>query len=211
MASTSLLLLGFIFGMRHAFDPDHVVAVTAIVSREGSWKRAQWIGALWGIGHSATVFLVGGAIALFKVVVPPNLVLGLEFCVALMLIALGVANVTSQSRHERPLGPARPLTVGFIHGLAGSAFIAMLISTALPTPMMAGWYLLLFGLGTIVGMMLTTSAIALPGIYLVGRYQDARHHLRLASGVASIAFGLLLAHQGVTSGLFDSVATWMPR
>lgn len=211
MASTSLLLLGFVLGMRHALDPDHVVAVTTIVSREGSLRRAQWIGAMWGIGHSATVILVGGAIALFKVVVPPNLVLGLEFCVALMLIGLGIANVMWRPREKQSLGTVRPLTVGFIHGLAGSAFIAMLISTALPTPMLAGWYLLLFGLGTIVGMMLTTSAIALPGIYLAGRYKDARQHLRMASGVASIAFGLFLAHQGVTSGLFDSVSGWMPR
>lgn len=211
MASTSLLLLGFLLGMRHALDPDHVVAVTTIVSREASLRRAQWIGAMWGIGHSATVILVGGAIALFKVVVPTNLVLGLEFCVALMLIALGVANVMPQSRGEHAPGTLRPLTVGFIHGLAGSAFIAMLISTALPTPMMAGWYLLLFGLGTIVGMMLTTSAIAVPGIYLAGRYPDARQHLRMASGVASIGFGLFLAHQGVSSGLFDSVSGWMPQ
>jgi high-affinity nickel-transport protein len=211
MSATGLLLVGFLLGMRHAIDPDHVVAVTTIVTREGTLRRAQWIGALWGIGHSATVFLVGGAIALFKLVVPPNLVLGLEFCVALMLIGLGVANLRSAPARVAG-GVTRPLAVGFVHGLAGSAFIAMLISTGIPSPMLAGWYLLLFGVGTVAGMMLLTSAIAMPSIYFAGRYDDARRHLRLASGVASIAFGLFLAHQvGVSEGLFGAVTGWVPR
>ncbi len=209
MASTSLLLLGFLLGMRHAIDPDHVVAVTAIVSREGSIRRAQWIGALWGIGHSATVFLVGGTIAVFKLTVPPTLVLGLEFCVALMLIALGLFNLMSVASVEAPRA-TQPLAVGFVHGLAGSAFVAMLISTGVPSPMMAGWYLLLFGIGTVAGMMLLTSAIAMPAVYFAGRYSDARQHLRVASGVASVAFGLFLAYRtGLTGALFDSASGWI--
>ena len=203
MASTSLLLLGFMLGMRHALDPDHVVAVTAIMSREGTLRRAQWIGALWGIGHSATVFFVGGSIALFKLVVTPSVVVGLEFCVALMLIVLGVANLASKSSASA-VGATRPLAVGFVHGLAGSAFIAMLVSTSLPTSMMIGWYLLLFGVGTVIGMMLLTSAIAMPALYFAGRYRDAGKHLRFASGIASIAFGVLLAQRGIAAGVLDS-------
>ena len=181
------------------------------MTRQGSLRRAQWVGALWGIGHSATVFLVGGAIAVFKVVVPTNLAAGLELCVALMLIGLGIANVASRHSPQAP-GAARPLAVGFVHGLAGSAFIAMLISTSIPTPMLAGWYLLVFGIGTVAGMMLLTSAIALPSLYLTSRYTGAPHHLRVASGVASIAFGLFLAHQvGVAEGIYGASAGWMPR
>ncbi|HVF40133.1 MAG TPA: hypothetical protein VM939_09545, partial [Gemmatimonadaceae bacterium] len=192
-------------------DPDHVIAVTTIVTREGTLRRAQWVGVLWGIGHSATVFVVGGAIALFRLAVPPSLVLGLEFCVALMLIALGVANLTTRAVESAP-APARPLAVGFVHGLAGSAFIAMLISTGIPSPVLAGWYLLLFGVGTVAGMMLLTSAIAMPSIYFTGRYDEARRNLRVASRVASIAFGLFLAHHvGITEGLFVSVREWIPR
>jgi len=209
MAFTSLLLLGFVLGMRHAIDPDHVVAVTAIVSREGSLRRAQWIGALWGIGHSATVFLVCGTIAVFKLAVPPTLVLGLEFCVGLTLIALGVLNLVSVASVKAPRA-TQPLAVGFVHGLAGSAFVAMLISTSVPSPMMVGWYLLLFGIGTVAGMMLLTSAIAMPAIYFAGRYSDARQHLRVASGVASVAFGLFLAHRtGFTGALLDSASDWI--
>ena len=211
LSSTALLAIGFMLGMRHALDPDHVVAVTTIVSREQSLRRAQMIGAMWGIGHSATVFLVGGTIAAFRVVVPPNLALALEMCVAIMLIGLGIANLRAKPTADR-VSNARPLTVGFVHGLAGSAFAAVLISSTISEPWLASWYLFLFALGTIGGMMLLTSAIAMPAVYLTGRYADARHYLRFASGVASVAFGLLLAHQvGVTEGLFGSAAGWVPR
>ena len=211
MSPTALLVIGFMLGMRHALDPDHVVAVTAIVARERSFQRAQWIGALWGIGHSTTVFLVGGTIAAFRIVVPPRFALALEMCVAVMLIVLGVANITARDSIA-PISNARPVTVGFIHGLAGSAFAAMLISSTITDPWLAGWYLLLFAVGTIGGMMLLTSAIAMPAVYLTGRFADARQYLRFASGVASVGFGLLLAHQvGVTEGLFGSAADWVPR
>ena len=211
MSSAALLTIGFVLGMRHALDPDHVVAVTAIVSRERSFRRAQWIGALWGIGHSTTVFLVGGTIAAFRLVVPPRFALALELCVAVMLIVLGVANLTAKS-NLGTVSNARPITVGFVHGLAGSAFAAMLISSTISEPWLASWYLMLFAVGTIGGMMLLTSAIAMPAVYFTGRFADARQYLRLASGVASVAFGLLLAHQvGVTEGLFGSAVSWVPR
>ena len=211
MSPTALLAIGFMLGMRHALDPDHVVAVTTIVARERSFQRAQWIGALWGIGHSTTVFLVGGTIAAFRIVVPPQFALALEMCVAIMLIVLGIANLTAKGS-TGTISNARPVTVGFVHGLAGSAFAAMLISSTISDPWMAGWYLLLFAVGTIAGMMVLTSAIAMPAVYLTGRYADARQYLRFASGVASVAFGLVLAHQvGVTEGLFGSAADWIPR
>src|SRR5215475_7053212 len=94
--TTALLILGigFLLGMRHATDPDHVVAVSTIVSRESSFPRAAWIGMLWGIGHSLTILVVGATIILFGVAIPPRLGLTLEFSVALMLILLGVLNLT---------------------------------------------------------------------------------------------------------------------
>ena len=211
MSPAALLAIGFMLGMRHALDPDHVVAVTAIVARERSFQRAQWIGALWGIGHSTTVFLVGGTIAAFRIVVPPHFALALEMCVAIMLIVLGVSNLTSKNP-ATTISNARPVTVGFVHGLAGSAFASMLISSTISDPWLAGWYLLIFAVGTIGGMMLLTSAIAMPAVYFAARFTDARRYLRLASGVASVAFGLLLAHQvGITEGLFGSAADWVPR
>lgn len=211
MAFLSALLIGFLLGIRHATDGDHVVAVTAIASGERSVARAMRIGAAWGIGHSATLFLVGGAIVLFRLTVPPRLGLAFEMLVALMLIALGAWTLSG-----RDLGHAhsvkRPIAVGFVHGLAGSAFVALLVLAAIP-----GWasqlaYLALFGLGTVAGMALITAGIALPATVASSRFTGMQRGLRVASGVASIAFGLILAHKvGVVDGLFAATPTWVPR
>ena len=90
----SVLLLGFFLGMRHATDADHVIAVTTIVSRLRSVRAAAGTGALWGLGHTVTILMVGGAIIVFGLVIPPHLGLGMEFSVAIMLILLGVLTLT---------------------------------------------------------------------------------------------------------------------
>src|SRR6266849_7620559 len=94
----SITLLGFFLGMRHATDPDHVVAVSTIVSRERSMLHAAVIGAFWGLGHTVTILLVGSAIILFKLTIPPRLGLSMELSVGFMLILLGVLNLTGLMR-----------------------------------------------------------------------------------------------------------------
>src|SRR6202795_4967679 len=94
----AIVLLGFFFGMRHATDPDHVIAVTTIVTRERSMLHAALIGALWGLGHTVTILAVGSAIILFKLTIPPRLGLSMELSVGLMLILLGVLNLTGLMR-----------------------------------------------------------------------------------------------------------------
>src|SRR5438270_8973708 len=94
MTALFILGIGFFLGMRHATDPDHVVAVSTFVSAEKSIVRAGWIGVLWGVGHTITILVVGAAIILFGVAIPPRIGLALEFSVALMLILLGVLNLT---------------------------------------------------------------------------------------------------------------------
>ena len=86
--------LGLLLGMRHSTDPDHVVAVSTIVSKQRSIRQAGLIGTIWGLGHTLTIFAVGSMIILFGVVIPPRLGLSMEFSVALMLILLGVLNLT---------------------------------------------------------------------------------------------------------------------
>ena len=200
-----LLAVGFALGARHALDPDHVVAVTTIVTRERTLARARMVGAMWGIGHSLTVFLVGGTLALFRVTVPDRVGLALEFLVAIMLVVLGAANLM-RTRRPKPPSSARPLAVGFIHGLAGSAAIAVLLSAAAPTLLAAALYLLLFGAGTVAGMMLLTTMIAAPTVLLAGRYAGFGPRLRFASGVASVVLGLIIAHDvGITDGLFTTL------
>jgi hypothetical protein len=93
-----IVLLGLFLGMRHSTDPDHVVAVSTIASRERSVGQGALIGMLWGVGHTLTIFLVGSAIILFGLVIPPRVGLSMEFSVALMLIVLGVLNLTGALR-----------------------------------------------------------------------------------------------------------------
>src|SRR3984957_12843390 len=94
----SIVALGFFLGMRHATDPDHVVAVTTIVSRQRSVRHAALIGALWGLGHTITILAVGSAIIIFGLVIPPRVGLSMEFSVGLMLVLLGVLNLSGIMR-----------------------------------------------------------------------------------------------------------------
>src|ERR1700761_4320334 len=109
----AVLALGFILGMRHATDSDHVVAVSTIVSRERRASSAALIGALWGIGHTITIFAVGVGIIGFTLVIPPRIGLSMEFCVGLMLVLLGWGNLRGFGREpaSRPLGDARDSTI----------------------------------------------------------------------------------------------------
>ena len=210
LPSISILLLGFLLGMRHATDADHVVAVTTIVSDERSLRRASGIGALWGIGHSITILLVGGAIVAFRLTIPPRLGLALEFSVALMLIALGLMTLA-----RRKVGSARsvtrPVAVGVVHGLAGSAFVALVVLAAVPETWLALVYLALFAAGTIAGMAVITAAIAVPSALTARRFIGVQRYVQIASGVVSLAFGLMLARQDLARGLFAAVPTWTPQ
>lgn len=144
-----IITLGFLLGVRHATDADHVVAVTTIVSRQKKVKAASVIGAVWGIGHTLTVFLVG-----------------------------------------------------IIHGLAGSAAIAILILTTIKNPREAVLYLLVFGVGTVAGMMTITTAIGFPLIASSKKLASFDRIATIVSGFLSLSFGLWLAYQiGVVEGL----------
>ena len=214
-ALLAVLALGFLLGMRHATDADHVVAVTTIVTQQRSLLRAARTGVLWGIGHTATILLVGGAIVALKVqlsAIPARVGLSLEFAVAVMLVVLGLLTLAGGERRVAD-STARPLTVGFVHGLAGSAAVATLPQVALiPNPAWAFGYLGVFGAGTNSGMLLITASIAAPSLRAVNRFAGLNRTLRIASGWASIAFGLFLAHKiGFVDGLFTGAAVWTPQ
>jgi hypothetical protein len=263
----AILTIGFFLGMRHATDPDHVIAVSTIVSRERSIAKAGLIGILWGCGHTLTIVAVGAAIILFGFVIPVRVGLTMEFSVGLMLILLGVLNLTGAMKwiseklspaHPRVTGehahlhehnshmhfhwhshaPAeehhgnsltvpsklrgpferlglfqvlRPVFVGIVHGLAGSAAVALLVLSTIRDPKWAVLYLLIFGVGTIAGMMLITAALALPFSFAGNKFAWLNRSLITGSGLLSLAFGLFVCYQiGFVGGLFTSHPHWTP-
>lgn len=235
--------LGLFLGMRHSTDPDHVVAVSTIVSRERSVRQGAVIGMMWGFGHTLTIFVVGAEIILFKLTIPPRLGLSMELAVAGMLILLGVLNLTgvmtwltmrftpqswvgsSGVMEDVPSSRPnvvrrmvnrfgyyqllRPLAIGLVHGLAGSAAVALLVLSMIRSPAWAVAYLVVFGLGTVVGMMLMTTAMAIPMALTGMRWTK---YLTVASGLVSVCFGLFLVYQiGFVDGLFTSHVHWTPE
>lgn len=211
--------VGFLLGLKHATDADHVVAITTIVSRERSFRRAAWIGGLWGIGHSLTVFLVGGALVIFRIAMPPRVGLALEFGVSLMLITLGFNNLRPGAKHAthshvRPakFNGVRPIVIGIVHGLAGSAAAALLVLAAIPETAYALAYLFIFGVGTIAGMTLITAILAVPSVYAADRVIKLQMGIRLAAGTLSLAFGIFIAREIILhGGLFSETANWTPK
>lgn len=214
MSPLSIALLGFLLGVRHAVDPDHVVAVGTIATRATSFRRAAAVGALWGVGHTLTILLVGGGIIALRVVISPRIGLAMEFAVAIMLILLGLQNVaTARHRETREPSSTRPFFVGMVHGMAGSAAVVLLVLATVRDSLWAFAYLALFGLGTVVGMVIVTGIIAVPAALAVRRVHNARRWLTLASGVASVVLGLMLANEltDTRSGLFSETPAWTPR
>jgi high-affinity nickel-transport protein len=217
LSALSVATLGFLLGLRHATDADHVVAVTAIVARERTLRRAAWIGALWGIGHTLTVFVVGGVLIAFRLVIPPRLGLFLEFGVALMLIFLGFSNLrggvaAGAHGHPHEFDHRRPLLIGTVHGLAGSAAVAILVLAAIPQTSWALAYLVVFGAGTIAGMMLVTVILAAPAMYASNRVATLHVGIRLAAGALSLGFGLLLARELIVhGGMLSATPNWSPK
>jgi high-affinity nickel permease len=260
----SILAVGFFLGMRHATDPDHVIAVTTIVSNQRNTMRAALIGAFWGIGHTVTILVVGAAIILFNLAIPDRVGLSMELSVAVMLIILGVWNVAgflraapvsstevqekvvhshahshgglihSHPHMHLPDGVAhddaalgwmdrvfgrnslylylRPLVIGIVHGLAGSAAVALLVLTTIRNVHWAVAYLLIFGVGTIAGMMLITMSLATAFRLVTKTREKFSRRLAFASGLLSLCFGLFVAYQiCIVDGLFSSHVHWIPQ
>lgn len=198
MTGPALLLLGFGLGLRHATDADHLVVLASLVRREQELGAAARAAALWGLGHSASFLGIGLLIIFADCRLPPGFALLADLLVAGMLITLGATHLVrrlTRTAIAASQASTRPLIVGVIHGLAGSAAVALLAATSLPSRASAAAYLLLFGLGTVVGMAAMTVLLAWAfGRALRGREAQAGR-VMLASALLSIGCGILL---GVT-------------
>jgi ABC-type nickel/cobalt efflux system permease component RcnA len=240
------LTLGFLLGLKHATEADHLVAVTTIVSEQRSLWRSMMVGLLWGAGHTAALFAAGLLIIIMHISIPACIAAMLELSVAAMIIFLGArilylllrdhrrvhvhththngrthshlhfhdpedehrvsdAQTAAQPLHHSAFGGLRPVLVGLVHGLAGSAALTLLVLTEV----MSGGggsralglaYLLIFGAGSIGGMLVMSALISLPFIFTANYFTRINHPLRLVAGLASVAFGIYYAWE-VTSGL----------
>src|SRR2546421_1369684 len=271
----ALLGLGFVFGLKHATEADHVVAVSAIVSRERRLLRSALVGGLWGVGHTVALVVVGAFVLVLRVAVPARVSGWLEFCVALMIVCLGASALVSALRrradvhihrhthdgvshvhvhfHERGTehtsggatehtaqaaphshklaehsheaaphshkgarrpqesGPHthavsrlgfKPLLVGALHGLAGSAALTLLVLTRIESAALGLVYLAVFGIGSVFGMMLMSGLIRLPFAFGARRASGVAHGLQAFAGAASVAFGLWYAYEAGVANSF---------
>ncbi|MGI9067938.1 MAG: sulfite exporter TauE/SafE family protein, partial [Pyrinomonadaceae bacterium] len=235
----AVLGLGFIFGLKHATEVDHVIAVSTIVSEQRNIVRAALVGGLWGAGHTLSLVIVGVVVLALRVAIPKLVANWLEFGVAVMIIGLGVNALVRALRrrsdvhlhehkhdgmqhthvhfHEDGTEHAdsitvhthamariglKPLLVGAMHGLAGSAALTLLVLTQIDSLLVGLLYLLLFGFGSIVGMLLMSGLIGLPFTLSSRKLISVHYALQLVAGGLSIAFGVWYAYEtGIASGL----------
>jgi ABC-type nickel/cobalt efflux system permease component RcnA len=233
-----LLGLGFALGLKHATEADHLVAVSTIVSEHRSVWRSAAVGALWGLGHTASLFVAGAALIALRVQIPDSVATALELLVALMIVLLGsrILYLVLRGRRDvhvhahthdgqththlhfhdrRDAHPAaegravshawhrglwgwRPVAVGAVHGLAGSAALTLFVLTDIlrgGSRLLGFAYLLIFGLGSVGGMLLMSTLVGLPFVLTAGRFRRIDTHVRVLAGVASVLFGLYYAWQ----------------
>ena len=206
MTGLSVLLLGIGLGLRHATDADHVVVVSALVQREpGVWKAAR-IAALWGAGHTVAFLALGFLIVLADVRIPESLERGGELLVALMLIGFCAWHFArghrAEVRESAVTGAsARPLFIGLVHGLAGSAGIALLAATTIGSRLLAVAYLGLVALGTVIGMVTLTVLMSRPINWTMRREGPLRSAITVLAAMLSIGLGLaMLVRAAVSAG-----------
>ena len=220
--------LGVVLGLRHSLDPDHVVAISGIVNEYQNPLRAIWVGVSWGLGHSASLLMIGIVVVSLRLAIPDRLALGLEFLVGLMLIGLGAQVVyklrnkrelqrhhshtrgpdQSQHNHEirsvgRPFLRKKSFLVGTVHGLAGSAALTLLVLATIDSPLTGMVYILLFGLGSVLSMGIMTIFISFPFFLSAKRLPSLDRFLQGGVGALSIFFGGFLIYEiGFVDGLF---------
>ncbi len=222
------LLFGFLLGIKHALDADHIVAVTAIVSRSRSLRRAALVGLSWGTGHTITLFAAGFAVIVLKLTIPDRLALSMEFLVGVLLVLLGVpiirqvitrkahvhwhqheekSHFHSHSHQNTPAHShqhlRRPLLIGMVHGLAGSGALTLLVLSTMSSVAQGLVFLLVFGIGSMLGMLLFSGLIGLPFKLTAGFSRQMHTWVQGAAGIISVTLGAyIMWYTGFISGLF---------
>ena len=226
LPALATLGLGFVIGLRHALDTDHLAAVSTIVSERKNLFSSLLIGGLWGIGHTVSLLIAGIAVVFLNLNIE-KYEKPLEFCVALMLIGLGLNVLVKLARggkihfHEHEHGGhhhvhphlhdgkpepephthhgfklgLRPLVIGMVHGLAGSAGLLLVLLATIKASWLAFAVIAIFGIGSIGGMMLMSLVLSLPLHLTAGSFARTNMAVRALAGVFSLGFGLFMAYE----------------
>lgn len=211
--------LGFVLGLKHALDADHLVAVTTIVGRQRSLLRCSMVGAWWGIGHTASLLAASLVVIAMRRAIPERAANAMEVGVGIMLIALGVdllrrllrgdlrAHVHEHDGHTHLHAHAgaavtedevrghhhvgkRPFLVGVVHGLAGTAALTLVVLSTIANVWAGLLYILVFGAGTIAGMLVMSALVGLPLVLAANLTARLSAQIQLVAAVSSVAFGI---------------------
>jgi sulfite exporter TauE/SafE len=225
LSTFSILSIGFVLGLQHATEADHLAAVSTIVSEKKNLLTASLVGGLWGIGHTISLFAVGVLVIFLKLQISSVTESRLEACVGLMLVLLGLNALrklfkasrvhlhshehdgylhshvhvhrkdANEASHHR-LSP-RSVVIGMVHGLAGSAALMLLIVPTINSSAIALLYILIFGIGSIGGMMAMSFLLGLPFHFTAGRFDFLNRGIRLAAGLFSLTLGFSIIYEKV--------------
>ncbi len=222
MSTVGILIIGFALGLQHAVEADHLAAVSTIVSEKKSLFSASIVGGFWGLGHTISLFVVGALVIFLKLQISETAEARLEAIVGVMLIALGInalrklfsADTVHIHKHEHgtrehvhihshgnePVAShhrfsIRSVMIGMVHGLAGSAALMLLVVPTIASPWVAMSYILVFGVGSIGGMMAMSFLIGLPMHFTLNRFTALNKSLKLIAGCFSLILGGLIVYE----------------
>ncbi|MFC0272804.1 urease accessory protein UreH [Metabacillus herbersteinensis] len=203
----TILAIGFALGIKHSIEPDHIIAVSTMASKTKKLWNTSLTGVFWGIGHTATLFIAGILLIGFKVNLTEKWALTLEMLVGFMLVYLGIKAILSRTItiHEHRSAKQtyiKSAFIGFIHGLAGSSAMVLLTLNTIDTLWQGAVYIIIFGLGTCIGMLLFTSLLGIPFSATKSRHSIHKTLTQLTGGISAV-FGLYYVYNlGINEGLF---------
>lgn len=227
LSTTAILGLGFLLGLKHAIEADHLAAVTTIVAERQSLFSSVIIGGLWGLGHTISLVLAGIFVLFLNFQISGQTERFLELGVGIMLLFLGL-NVLRKlvkggkvhfhthehdgHQHVHPhlhehghndqshthfgfhMSP-RSIIVGMIHGLAGSAALMLIVIPTIESKTVGLIYILVFGLGSIAGMMIMSFLVGLPFRFTASRFEKLNLTLQCIAGLIGIILGLFIIYE----------------
>ncbi|TDL90073.1 urease accessory protein UreH [Vibrio vulnificus] len=208
MSLLLVLAIGFVLGIKHALEPDHIIAVSTIASQSKKIWKSSLAGVFWGIGHTLTLLVFGVILILLKNEIPEAWAMSLEFLVGIMLVYLGITTIfswkqTEQHDHTGRATYLKSMLVGIVHGLAGSAAMVLLTLSTIDAAWQGAIYIIIFGVGTCIGMLMFTTILSIPFV-TSSSSKKVNHLLIRLTGVISTLFGIYYMYNlGINEELFS--------